>query len=195
MIAVAGILMIIATFLPWVKLLPGAVEQTSLSTAVPPFASVTPRRVYTGWDLAQRCAHSAALARCSVVWFETTRPFFTGIWTIGLGVALVGIAVGWAVARRQQWSRATRTFMVASWVVVLFTVGFAVVLWSDLASIIPDRSEPAAPATTRIGPARLGPDPLRAGVMIVAIAALVAVVGATTATISSRRSRNAPTAT
>jgi hypothetical protein len=194
MIAVAGILMIIATFLPWVKLLPGVVEQPPLSTAVPSFG-VTPRRVYTGWDLAQRCGHTTALARCKVPWFETTRQFFTGIWTIGLGLALVGVAVGWAISRRQQRSGATRTFTVASWVVALFTIGFAVVLWADMASLIPDRSVPAAPATTGIGPARVGPDPLRLGVMIVAIAALVAVVGATVATISSRRSQIAAAGT
>jgi hypothetical protein len=175
LVGLAGIVLVGATYLPWVTQQGVTIEES----ASHPFGGGKALRSYSGWELEQRCGQSDGFGSCSMPVVEGRRPMFTGVWTLILGASFVLVAGAMTVAMIRGWRVAWRCFLGVSWVVAIIATGIAMLIWliaEDLSS-----------QTFGLRGPGVIPDPVRYGIMLVGLGAATGLVGTGIATFSGRR--------
>ena len=158
--ALAGTLIIIASFLPWIHASPGAVEDTGRSAFV---GSESPRD-YSGWDLADDCGQWNGAITCSVGIVEGRRSILTGPATATMGVVLLALGVDGAWSIRRDRRATARIVLAVSCLTAGAAAGFATLF--------------------RVSAGKLD---YRIGVNVLWLASLLAVAGAAIATAAGGR--------
>jgi hypothetical protein len=178
--------MVAATFLPWVMQQGVLVEES----ASHPFRGGTTERSYSGWELERRCGYSGSFGSCSLPSgsFEGRREMFTGVWTLIIGASFVLVAGCMTLALIRAWRVALRCFLVVSWLVASFAAVVAAAVWWTAADL-PSRTfvSPTGPGGPEEGVYRQLAEPVRYGIIVVAVAAGIGLVGTGIATFSGRR--------
>jgi hypothetical protein len=98
-VGLAGVVLVIATFLPWISVPIGNVESDNNHS----------RHDFSGWELAERCGEPNGLSKCTIgVPPESRQTIVTGRTTLVVGVALavlgvcglVSLALGFSMSAR-----------------------------------------------------------------------------------------------
>jgi hypothetical protein len=173
-VGLAGILLVAATFAPWVTQKGVLVEES----ASHPFRGGKAERSYSGWELEQRCGQPDGFGSCSMPVVEGRRPMFTGVWTLILGASFVLVAGAMTVAMIRGWRVALRCLLGVSWLVSIIATGIAVAI-ASIAGDLPSPGDAGLEVVSR--------PPTRYGVTVVLVAAGTGLVGTGIATFSRRR--------
>jgi hypothetical protein len=188
LVGLAGILIVAATFLPWV-----AQQGVSIEESVShPFQGGTAERSFSGWELEQRCGQPDGFGSCSLPAgsFEGRRSIFTGAWTLVVGVSFVVVAGAMSLAIIRGWRIALRCLLVVSWLVSITAVVVGMSIWWVAADLPSSTSVPPSQPGPGGAVLRQLPEPVRYGIITVAAGAALGVVGTGIATFFG--SRKAP---
>jgi hypothetical protein len=171
-------LLVAASFLPWITQQGVDIEQS----ASHPFGGGRALRSYSGWELERRCGFGDSFGTCSLPAgsYEGRLEFFTGAWTLVIGASFLLVAGAMTVAVIRGWRVAWRAFLGISWLVALIATGIAYLIWSTAAEDLPSR-------TSVNGGLGAYFDPVRYGIVVVAVGAATGLVGTAIATFSRRR--------
>jgi hypothetical protein len=163
LVALAGALLLGATFLPWIEtpeLYVDGGEGTS---------------TFSGWELTTDCRHGEFPGRC-VLEDPSISPEFvphtvaTGEWSLLLGSVLIVIgAVLFAMRTR---GRAFQAVLAGAWVIT--ALAFVGAIWTFVLLAAESNGDPPA---------------LQVGIVVAALAPLLAVAGLTTAQVTSATAR------
>jgi hypothetical protein len=176
----AGILLVVGTFLPWVAQ-PGVNIEESVAH---PFNGGSQVHSYSGWQLEQRCGQPMDFARCSVPdkSFEGRTNVMTGGWSLLAGTIVCILAVALTLALVTRRTVVSSWLLAFAWLVSIVTVAVVAIPLSTVADHLPPAVEVAGN-----GAPTPGPDPVRGGLVLVVGASALALVGVAVATFGRRR--------
>ena len=160
LVAFAGCLLVVATFLPWIKATRMEVEPFGVHDALT-------LRVYSGWDLRTDCGNGGGALACGI---GDDGAAATGAWTLVGGLALVVVAGLFAVATLISRVAVRTTIAVVGIGVVLAVAASVAFVWASTSPHADTHSNNFGRPTMRFGSVRYG-------VAVAIIGAAVAVVG------------------
>jgi hypothetical protein len=128
-VAAAGVLIVISSVLPWIRVNPVAVEEAATNSYR---RSHSPHE-FSGWDIANTCGQANGLIKCSIgvstARIEGRQSIVTGPVTAGVGAALIALGIMGALSLRWGARTVMNCARVGSWFAAGAAAGLATLFW------------------------------------------------------------------